>query len=111
MNELELLNGLENEIVPANLSDVLIELRNIKTVLNNNAQGLDYQVWTIADIADWLKLSQSYVRQKVIYYSDFPPPLDTKKIKALKLRWFAKDVVAWAGKNEFNLPNTKKRRS
>jgi len=45
-------------------------------VLNNNALSLDYQIWIIVD---WLKLSQSYVRQKVIYSGDFPPPLDTKK--------------------------------
>jgi len=93
----------------ATLNDVLAELQNIKMVLSNNNATLEYQIWTIADIASWLKLSASYVRQNLIYSLDFPPPLTTKKTKALKLRWFAKDIINWLNKNSFNLPTAKKR--
>jgi len=94
----------------ATLNDVVIELQNIKILLNNNENSLSYQIWTISDIAAWLKLSDSFIRQKVIHARDFPPPLDNCNYKSLKLRWFARDVINWADKNSYNLPKPKKSR-
>ncbi len=54
----------------------------------------DEVLWTCKDVAAFLALSYSHVRNRLIYLPDFPKP---RRIGGRTKRWVAAEVKDWAG--------------
>lgn len=53
---------------------------------------IEAQVWTTSDIADYLRMSEKYVRQTLVNEPGFPAPLKTIYRRQ---QWSAKQVIDW----------------
>ena len=51
------------------------------------------EIWTAADIAQWLKLSQRHVAERLVHEVNFPQPILGARRKQ---RWLRDEVVQWA---------------
>ena len=62
------------------------------------------ELWTVDDMASWLQLSVSSVKQSVICRPGFPAPLMPTGVDGAARRWLASEVTAWATQNRARLP-------
>lgn len=54
------------------------------------------ELWTTVDIATWLKLANSEVRDRIVKLPTFPSPFSPTQSKQGHKVWFAADVIEWA---------------
>ncbi|OBX06655.1 hypothetical protein QV08_09605 [Gallibacterium salpingitidis] len=78
------------------------KLQSVEALLLQQKLSVDSkELWTVADIAEYFKLSERHIRGAVIADPYFPQPLqlpsqrDVRK-KSSSLRWISGDVVRYA---------------
>ena len=76
---------------------ILLEILN-ELKAQNAATG---ELWTVDDVARYLRLSKSSVQSRVIGKSGFPRAvrIPTEAGMGGGRRWYRKEVVAWVSRN------------
>ena len=65
------------------------EMRHLTSTIHRNTS--DETIWSIEEIAEYIKMSVGHTRQRVVTQKGFP-----KKIKTLKSpRWLKRDIVEY----------------
>ncbi|MCY1275931.1 hypothetical protein D9M70_245830 [compost metagenome] len=90
---------------------LLIELQALIEQLRRPAVSPADELWTIADIATYIKLSADTTERRVVTRPDFPAPVQPCPggQKAQK-RYFADEVIKWARQNRGSVPKGRVRR-
>lgn len=78
--------------------DLLLQLsKNVAEIARSLKFKGAPRLWTIADIAEWLDLSEITVKARVIKRQGFPAPVaPTGHADKARKRWFADEVIRWA---------------
>ena len=61
-------------------------------------------LWTVDDIAQWLQLSVSSVKQSVVVRPGFPAPVMPTGVDGAAKRWLASEVTQWVMQHRAQLP-------
>lgn len=83
------------------MSDDLIKnLERIAKAMEASASAIKVskapELWTTEDIANWLKLKNAEVRDRIVKMPTFPRPFCPTQSKQGHKVWFADDVIEWA---------------
>jgi len=78
-----------------------------KEIANSVVQQLkdilikDQKMWSVADIAEFMGMSTSTIRNRVITHSDFPVPIRIPYDKNSRTdhRWYPEEVKKWISKH------------
>lgn len=62
------------------------------------------ELWTVDDMASWLQLSVSSVKQSVIARPGFPAPVMPTGVDGAAKRWLASEVTQWVMQHRAQLP-------
>ena len=62
------------------------------------------ELWTVDDIAVWLQLSVSSVKQSVVARPGFPVPVMPTGVDGAAKRWLASEVTQWVIQHRAQLP-------
>lgn len=89
--------------------DTLID-RLVIALEQRKPKKLEETLWTVDEIANWLKLSKVTVELRVVTRPGFPAALRPVDTKQAQRRWFASDVVMWARKHRGTLPEPRRGR-
>ena len=74
------------------LLEILNELRSLHS---DNAE-----IWTVDDIANYVRLSRSSVQSRIICRKDFPRAIRIPTDSGMGgRRWYSKEVKHWASRN------------
>jgi len=80
--------------------DLIKNLERIAKAMEASASALKVskapELWTTEDIANWLKLKNSEVRDRIVKMPTFPAPFSPTQSKQGHKVWFAADVIEWA---------------
>jgi len=80
--------------------DLIKNLERIAKAMEASASALKVskapELWTTEDIANWLKLKNSEVRDRIVKMPTFPAPFSPTQSKQGHKVWFATDVIEWA---------------
>lgn len=82
--------------------DLIDALKAISEGLQDAKIPLADRLWTVADIADYIQLSEFTVSRRVVNQPSFPTP-----VALSSRRWFAGEVISWAKKNRSTLPRSR----
>lgn len=84
---------------------LLATLQDLLTQLKRPQIPPEDELWTVEDIAIYLKLAADTTERRVVTRPDFPAPIQPCQTgKRAAKRWFAIDVRAWARQNVSKLP-------
>jgi len=80
--------------------ELLSELKRIAKAMEASASAMRVskapELWTTEDIANWLKLKNAEVRDRIVKMPTFPDPFSPTQSKQGHKVWFAADVIEWA---------------
>lgn len=80
--------------------ELLTELKRIAKAMEASANAMRVskapELWTTEDIANWLKLKNGEVRDRIVKMPTFPDPFSPTQSKQGHKVWFAADVIEWA---------------
>lgn len=62
------------------------------------------ELWTVDDIASWLQLSASSVKQSVVARPGFPAPVMPTGVDGAAKRWLSSEVTQWVTQHRAQLP-------
>ena len=86
-------------------------LRHCQFCVGNDTSALNMAVangvpalWTVDDIAQWLQLSVSSVKQSVVVRPGFPAPVMPTGVDGAAKRWLASEVTQWVMQHRAQLP-------
>lgn len=90
-----------------NLTDALRTVAHLAQAIALNGKP---QLWTAAQIAEWMQLHEKTVRDRVVTAPTFPAPArpcgDTGE-----RRWFDDEVIEWMRKNRGKMPRPRIRKA
>lgn len=62
------------------------------------------RLWGADEIAEWMRLSPSTIKQRVICQPGFPKPFQPGGLEHSQSRWFASEIIKWAREHRGTLP-------
>ena len=72
--------------------------------------ALNDELWTVDEVATYMKLAPDTVGRRVVTRPDFPVPVQPCGTgKNAQKRWFAGAVITWARQNSSKLPKGRQR--
>lgn len=93
------------------VEDLLPRIDALVAQLSKPQIGIENTLWDGEEIADWLHLSASTVKQRVVCQPGFPKPVQPGGSKNSQPRWFASEVITWARENRGTLPTGRRGRA
>lgn len=96
---------------PTDVKELLPRIDALIVQLSRPQISLENTLWDVEGIADWLHLSGSTVKQRVVCQPGFPKPVQPGGSKNSQPRWFAAEVIAWARENRGTLPSGRRSRA
>src|SRR5690554_266879 len=85
---------------------LLVTLEALNKSVQANSVPLPDRLWSVADIADYIQLSEYTTGQRVVTQPGFPEP-----ISLASKRWMAGDIIDWAKRSRGKLPTGRKKRA
>lgn len=89
---------------PSDMEALLSRLDMLITLLSRPQLELQDSLWSVEEIAGWMLLSASTVKQRVVCQPGFPKPLRPGGLAQSQSRWFAGEVIKWAHQHLGKLP-------
>ncbi|VVE77367.1 helix-turn-helix transcriptional regulator [Pandoraea sputorum] len=89
---------------PIDIEALLSRLDALIALLSRPQPELKDKLWSAEEIAGWMLLSASTVKQRVISQPGFPRPFQPGGLEHSQSRWFAEEVIRWAHEHRGKLP-------
>ncbi|MBN9093920.1 helix-turn-helix transcriptional regulator [Pandoraea pnomenusa] len=89
---------------PIDIEALLSRLDALIALLSHPQSDLKDRLWSAEEIAGWMLLSASTVKQRVISQPGFPRPFQPGGLEHSQSRWFAGEVIRWAHEHRGKLP-------